>query len=129
MGTSLWPAYLRAIAPRGARQIDIAEATGQKQATISRWLGDVVAPDEAAVVAGVAKAFGHPVLEAFVAAGFITEDEAGRGLTKRSRDFLAHVRGALDDSERAEAKETMRAALERSTPPRRPDRRKGQDTA
>lgn len=92
MGTNLWAAYVAAVVPSGERQEDIGKRVGQTQATISRWLSGKTAPDEAAAVAAFAKAYKRNVLEAFVAAGFLDEAEAGSGLPDESRDFLADVR-------------------------------------
>lgn len=70
------------------------ELSGVSQGTMSRWRTGESVPDRAAVVAKFAVAYGHNPLEAFVAAGMLSEDEAGRGLSRSDRAFLA----ALIDS-------------------------------
>jgi transcriptional regulator with XRE-family HTH domain len=56
------------------RQRDISEKTGISADNVSRWKsGQTPKP---AIVAGFARAYGRPVLEAFVAAEFLTEEEA-----------------------------------------------------
>ena len=53
----------------------VAQRTGVDQATISRWKKSDQ-PGRADNVAALARAYGRPVLEAFVAAGFLTAEEA-----------------------------------------------------
>ncbi|MCL1900566.1 MAG: hypothetical protein FWG11_08670 [Promicromonosporaceae bacterium] len=62
------------------RQVEISEKTGVDQATISRWLRDeqpAVTPRSARLFA---LGYDRPVLEAFVAAGLLTDEEAGIGV-------------------------------------------------
>lgn len=101
MGSNIWSAYVRAVSPRAERQEDIAAKIGVKQATVSRWLTGKSVPDEGAPVAAFAKAYGRNVLEAFVAAGLLTEEDAGRGLPVSSRRFLAGLRDAATSSDGA----------------------------
>jgi transcriptional regulator with XRE-family HTH domain len=71
-----WSAYVRRVAG-GLGQLDIAERTGLAQTNIGRWLrGEPVVPKAESVVA-FARAFNEPPVEALVAAGYITEEEAG----------------------------------------------------
>lgn len=70
----VWSDYLKAAAP-GAQQRDIALAAGVDQATVSRWQRSG-APPRPENVAAFARAYRRPVLEAFVAAGFLTKNEA-----------------------------------------------------
>jgi transcriptional regulator with XRE-family HTH domain len=77
---SAWSKYVKRIKD-GSTQAEAAAAAGIDQATMSRWLHGGK-PGEALRVAEFARA--HPesttVLEAFVAAGFLTEAEAREGL-------------------------------------------------
>lgn len=95
MGENLWSTYTRALTG-GERQVDIATKSGVSQAAVSRWLNGVEVPDSAPTVAAFARAHQRNPLEAFVAAGMLDEVEAGRGLTKASRDFLARLRASED---------------------------------
>ncbi|MBQ1444113.1 MAG: helix-turn-helix transcriptional regulator [Renibacterium sp.] len=70
----VWSDYLKATAP-AAQQRDIAQAAGVDQATVSRWQRSGV-PPRPENVAAFARAYRRPVLEAFVAAGFLSNDEA-----------------------------------------------------
>ena len=68
-----WSQYIKQIAP-GAQQKEIAAAAGVDGSTVSRWASGLAPkPDN---VAAFARAYNRPVLEAFVAAGFLTADEA-----------------------------------------------------
>lgn len=73
-----WNAYVRRVT--GAdRQVDVARKTGIDQTTISRWLNPARghARISSQSVVAFARGYQRPVLEALVAAGFITEQEAG----------------------------------------------------
>lgn len=62
------------------RQVDVARKTGIDQTTISRWLNPEVGQSRrisSQAVAAFARGYDRPVLEAFVVAGFLTEEEAG----------------------------------------------------
>lgn len=98
MGSNLWSTYVLDVAPRGAhKQSEIAERVGVSQGAISKWMAGKAVPDEAAPVAAFARAFGRNVLESFVAAGLLSEAEAGRGLPTASRQYLAELREMLDE--------------------------------
>lgn len=91
---SIWSAYVRAVI--GDDSQTTAEAvTGIAQSTIGRWLRGAKAPTEAAKVAAFAQAYKRNVLEAFVAAGMLDEDDAGRGLPAKSRMFLRSLSDPL----------------------------------
>jgi transcriptional regulator with XRE-family HTH domain len=62
------------------RQVDVARRTGINQTTISRWLAPQTDHSRrtSQSVAAFARAYGRPVLEAFVVAGFLTPEEAGQ---------------------------------------------------
>jgi transcriptional regulator with XRE-family HTH domain len=56
-----------------ASQVEIAQRVGISPASISRWKESAPKPEN---VAAFARAYNRPVLEAFVAAGFLSADEA-----------------------------------------------------
>lgn len=78
-----WSDYLRSVAP-AAQQREIAQASGVDQATVSRWQR-ADAPPRPDNVAAFARAYQRPVLEAFIAAGFLTPDEANERPRGRPR--------------------------------------------
>lgn len=91
-----WPAYVQALrVETGLSQTEFAaRALGKKsqQGKISRWeSGEGNPPDRAADVAAFARALDRNPLEAFVAAGMLEIDEAGRGLETDSRELLKIV--------------------------------------
>ena len=57
-------------------QKEIADATGIDQSSISRWQRGTSTP-RAEVVVALARAYGRPPIEALVAAGYLSSDEAG----------------------------------------------------
>ncbi|KAB2344823.1 helix-turn-helix domain-containing protein [Actinomadura rudentiformis] len=71
-GRMAWWDYVQQIA--GSNQTKIAERTGLSQAGVSAWQSRTPKPE---TVTAFAHAYNRPVLEAFVAAGFLTADEAG----------------------------------------------------
>lgn len=85
-----WQKYVEAVTG-GATQTAIGEATGIAQTTIGRWLRGQKAPSEAAQAAKFALAYDRNPLEAFVAAGMLSIDDAGRGLTLKERTFLVEL--------------------------------------
>lgn len=74
---AVWSAYVRSVVDH-ERQSEVGRRVGIDQATISRWLngGKPGRPDQ---VADFARSYDHitSVREAFVAAGFLTQEEAG----------------------------------------------------
>lgn len=91
----LWAAYVFDLA--GDRtQDEVAELVGTNQTTVGRWLRGAKVPTDAVTVAHVARSCGRNPLEAFVAAGMLDEDEAGRGLSQDSRNLLAHLRSQTE---------------------------------
>lgn len=96
-----WIDYVREVAGQDAPQTEIARAAKVTGPTVSRWLsgGQGVAPEAAAEFA---RHYRRPVLEAFVAAGFLTAEEAkarpaaAPDYTKLSNDQLIELlRGRL----------------------------------
>lgn len=66
---------------------------GVSQGTISRWRNSELLPDKAAVVAYFARAYGRNPLEAFVAAGMLTMDEARTAIDPESVLLLETLAG------------------------------------
>ena len=74
-----WAEYIERVTA-GMTQMQIAEATGLAQSAISRWLrGDTEAPRAEFVVQFARKLDRNPI-EALIAAGYVTADEAGARL-------------------------------------------------
>jgi transcriptional regulator with XRE-family HTH domain len=86
-----WWDYLQRISD-GAPQVQIARAAKVEQSAVSRWKsgGHGIRPENAA---NVARHYGRPVLEAFVAAGFLTPEEAS------AKPALAPALDELSDEE------------------------------
>ena len=70
-----WPEYVRGLS-RGDNQVAIEARTSIDQGTVSRWLRGKTTPSPAQA-AKFAQSYEGNVLEAFVAAGFLTAEEAG----------------------------------------------------
>jgi transcriptional regulator with XRE-family HTH domain len=70
-----WPEYVRRLS-RGDNQVAIEARTSIDQGTVSRWLRGKTTPSPAQA-AKFAQGYDGNVLEAFVAAGFLTPEEAG----------------------------------------------------
>lgn len=68
-----WWTYVERTA-RTDRQRDISDRTGLDPSAVSRWKSGHV--PKADMVAEFARAYDRPVLEAFLAAGFLTSEEA-----------------------------------------------------
>lgn len=87
-----WSDYVRRIAG-GLNQLEIAAKTGLAQTNIGRWMrGEHVIPKAESVVA-FARAFNEPPVEALVAAGYITAEEAGARARKAKtplREYSEH---------------------------------------
>lgn len=72
-----WWDYVGRIA-NGATQDKIARLVDVTGPTIGRWKTSAPRPEN---VAAFARAYGRPVLEAFIAAGFLTEEDAATQVT------------------------------------------------
>jgi transcriptional regulator with XRE-family HTH domain len=72
VGRVTWWDYVTGAAG-GDDQATIARKSGVGQSMVSRWRASVPHPENAAAFA---RAYGRPVLEAFIAAGFLTPEEA-----------------------------------------------------
>lgn len=87
MTETLWQRYVAEVT--GDRtQTAMGKLTGVGQTTIGRWINGEKRPTDAAKVAQFATRAGRNVLEAFVAAGMLTVEQAGQGLSAASIEFL-----------------------------------------
>jgi transcriptional regulator with XRE-family HTH domain len=71
-----WSDYVRRIVG-DLNQLEIAAKTGLAQTNIGRWLRGIPQAPKVESVVQFARAFGQPPVEALVAAGYITAEEAG----------------------------------------------------
>lgn len=111
-----WWAYVRKHV--GDVQRRAAEAAGVTPSAVSRWNSGGT-PDPVAV-ATFARTCGRPVLEAFVAAGFLTAEEAGE------RPSAPPSLQALDDEELLdEVRERMRRGGTNGTTPEAEEKMSG----
>lgn len=86
---TLWADYVATVID-GLSQKQVERDTGIAQTTIGRWLkAEGKKSPQPVEVAKFAQTYGHNVIEAFVAAGLLTEEDAGRGI---SDDQLAFVK-------------------------------------
>lgn len=69
-----WWSYVKSVA-RDDTNATIAKKVGVSAPSVSRWQGKNSA--DPATAAAFARAYDRPVLEAFIAAGFLTSNEAG----------------------------------------------------
>lgn len=103
MGTTWWD-YVQSIVATD-RQREIARRAGVGETVISKWKSGTHEPDVKSVVK-FAHAYGRPVLEALIAAGAITAEDAQVAVT------IPHVAGIPDAVLIAE----LAARLERADP-------------
>lgn len=82
---------------KGATQLEIAKRVGVTQSAVGRWKKS---QPETSAVAQFARSYERPVLEAMIAAGHITAEDAGE--RPSAPPSLASVRGSdlLDELER-----------------------------
>ncbi len=76
-----WARYVREVVGP-LNQLEIAAKTGIAQSNVGRWLRGEPGTPKAASVVALARAFNQPPVEALVAAGYITEAEAGAKVRK-----------------------------------------------
>jgi transcriptional regulator with XRE-family HTH domain len=69
-----WPEYVRRVT-RGHTQAQIAKKSGVAESNIGRWIRGEHGQPKPDNVLALAKAFGQPVVEALVAAGYLSADE------------------------------------------------------
>jgi hypothetical protein len=102
-----WPAYVRALTG-DEPQDSVGKKVGLNGSTINRWRNGS-RPGNPAEVAALAVAYGGNVLEAFVAAGYLTAEQAGVPPKARpdwsavsNRELLEQLAARLDpDAARA----------------------------
>ena len=76
METQSWGDYVRRVSGN-ATQVQIAETLGMDQTSVSRWLTGRIVP-RAETVITVARTYSRSPVEALIAAGYLTTDEAGQ---------------------------------------------------
>lgn len=109
MGGNLWSTYVRAVSG-GVTQREVAEKVGViSQPTVSRWMNDGPQQADVGNIAAFCNAYDRDPIEGFVAAGLLTEEQAGRSLKPKQRTFLRELRAAHDLAQE-------RARRERDTP-------------
>lgn len=74
---SKWSTYINRLTAGQTQQQAASQIGVADQTTVGRWRSGKTTPKDPAIVAAVAQAYGENVLEAFVAAGFLTREEAG----------------------------------------------------
>lgn len=96
-----WWAYVQRHSD-GATNARIAESVGITPPSVGRWSKPGARPDPVQAAA-FARAYGRPVLEAFIAAGFLTAEEAGERptappslATLSDDELLAEVRRRME---------------------------------
>lgn len=73
-----WAAWVnQQLADRGWKASDAADATGIHESTIGRWKNNQTQDVKAEQLRRFAEAVGAPVLEACIAAGYLSAEEAG----------------------------------------------------
>lgn len=73
IGSMTWWDYVQSVT-RGRTNVAIADLVGVTPSSVGKWKESLPHPVQAAAFA---RAFDRPVIEAFVYAGYLTEDEAG----------------------------------------------------
>lgn len=87
MSTESWAEYVRRVT-RNMTQAAAAELAGVNQAAIGRWIRGTTETPRAESVIAFARALEQQPIQALVAAGFITEDEAPE---------VVHMRAPISD--------------------------------
>lgn len=115
-----WWSYVERVG-KGASQKVIAEESGVDAGALSRWKTGQTPRPSAELAIQFARAYGRPPTEALVAAGFITEEEAGQaievhsGLTEASSDdLIREVRNRMEDRSADESKSGLRIPQKRT---------------
>jgi len=111
-----WWTYVERTA-RGDTQAKVADRIGVTSPSVGRWAkGSLPDPSTAA---DFARAYGRPVLEAFVAAGFLTAEEAKQRPSQRHSiatynddELLAEVRRRMERGEPDDAPASQKSADE-----------------
>lgn len=76
MNDVTWAEYVRAVIGSDSGRA-VAQMIGQSESAISRWKTGAVVPEPRQAVA-FARAYGRQPIEALIAAGYLTAEEAGR---------------------------------------------------
>lgn len=104
-----WRQYLETLTA-GESASAVARRIGVDQSTVSRWRRGTTGGVTAERAAELARAYGRPVLEALVAAGFLSPDEAGTAPAPRptlepfsDHDLAAALEGRLRERSDLEA--------------------------
>lgn len=89
---TLWADYVASVVG-GRTQMQVERETGIAQTTISRWRSSEGATKkpQPAQVARFAQVYGRNVIEAFVAAGLLTKEDAGRGISDDELSIVERV--------------------------------------
>lgn len=98
----LWGEYIKRVTP-GKTQVEIAYLAGVDQTGVSRWLSGTSVPRAESVIR-FARTLGRPPVEALIAAGYITPEEAGISPELQisirelpTDELLAEIRRRVDD--------------------------------
>lgn len=76
MANDDWAGYVRRVTA-GMTQVQASDTTGVAQTAISRWLRGGTDAPRAEYVVAFARALGQNPVEALIAAGYLTKQEAG----------------------------------------------------
>lgn len=100
--SALWAEYVKRVAP-SKTQTDIAALAGVDQTGVSRWLSGQTVPRVDSVIR-FARNVGRSPIEALVAAGYLTPEEAGLSPSLQisvrelpTEELLAEIRRRVSD--------------------------------
>lgn len=85
-GTS-WGAYVRRVAGPHASQAAIAYRSGVSQNVVSRWLQETALPKPVTALR-FAHAYKRPIIETYIAAGWLTENDVDLYLAQKDQSSL-----------------------------------------
>lgn len=85
-----WPRYLELVSGTTVRKA-IGKAAGVSESAASRWLNGETRPTNAVHVAKFAQTYGRNPLEAFIAAGLLSIEQASKALDLDARRMLREV--------------------------------------
>jgi transcriptional regulator with XRE-family HTH domain len=94
-----WAEYVRRTTA-SMTQTEVAELTGVSQTGIGRWLRGETAAPRAESVVSFARALGQQPVQALVAAGYLTADEAAATIEVRRPLHSYHTDALLDELRR-----------------------------
>lgn len=101
-----WADYVKRISGDDVNRV-IASKIGITEPSVARWKNGAIKTPDAVQAAVFARAYRRPVLEAFVAAGFLTAEEAGEQPTA-----APSLAGLSDDELLDEVRQRMGASTE-----------------